>query len=74
MTRLPVVSEREAARAFAKPGYREDRQTGSHLILRHQDPPHRRLTVPDHKELAKGTLRSLIREAGLAVEEFRALL
>ena len=74
MTRLPVVSGREAVRAFAKIGYREDRQTSSHIILRHQDPPHRRLTVPDHKELARGTWRSLIREAGLTVEEFVALL
>ena len=74
MTRLPVVSGREAARVFAKLGYQEDRQTGSHLVLRHQDPPHRRLTVPDHKEVAKGTLRSLIREAGLTVEQFQALL
>jgi predicted RNA binding protein YcfA (HicA-like mRNA interferase family) len=61
-------------RAFLKVGYREDRQIGSHIILRHQDPPHRRLTVPDHRELAKGTLRSLIREAGLTVEQFAALL
>ena len=74
MTRLPVVSGREAVRAFGKIGYREDHQTGSHIILRRQDPPHRRLTVPDHKELAKGTLRGLIREAGLTVEEFAALL
>jgi predicted RNA binding protein YcfA (HicA-like mRNA interferase family) len=61
-------------RAFAKIGYREDRQTSSHIILRHLDPPHRRLTVPDHKDLAKGTLRSLIREAGITVKEFAALL
>jgi predicted RNA binding protein YcfA (HicA-like mRNA interferase family) len=74
VTRLPVVSGREAVRACVKIGYREDRQTSSHIILRHQDPPHRRLTVPDHKELARGTLRSLIREAGLTVEEFVALL
>ena len=74
MTRLPVVSGREAVRAFVKIGYREDRQTSSHIILRRQDPPHRRLTVPDHKELARGTLRSLIREAGLTVEEFVVLL
>ena len=74
MTRLPVVSGREAVTAFAKIGYREDRQTGSHIVLRHQNPPYRRLTVPDHRELAKGTLRSLIREAGLTVEEFAALL
>jgi predicted RNA binding protein YcfA (HicA-like mRNA interferase family) len=46
----------------------------SHIILRRREPPHRRLSVPDHKELAKGTLRSLIRQAGLTVDQFRALL
>ncbi len=44
------------------------------MILRNQVPPFRRLTVPDHKTLAKGTLRSLIRQAGLTVDEFIALL
>jgi predicted RNA binding protein YcfA (HicA-like mRNA interferase family) len=42
--------------------------------LRHVRPPHRRLTVPNHKELAKGTLRAIVREAGLTVEEFVGLL
>ncbi len=74
MSKLPVVSGREAVKAFGRIGYVYDHQTGSHIILRHKDPPHRRLTVPDHKELAKGTLRSLIREAGLTVEELQALL
>jgi len=36
--------------------------------------PHRRLTVPDHRTVAKGLLRALIRDAGLTVEEFRGLL
>jgi predicted RNA binding protein YcfA (HicA-like mRNA interferase family) len=57
-------------KAFQKIGYEIDHQTGSHIILRHRDPPHRRLSVPDHNELAKGTLRKLIRQAGLTVEEF----
>lgn len=74
MSRLPVASGQEAVKAFVKIGYRVDRQTGSHIILRHEDPPHRRLTVPDHKSLAKGTLRALIRDAGLTVEAFVALL
>jgi predicted RNA binding protein YcfA (HicA-like mRNA interferase family) len=74
MSKLPVASGREAVKAFGRIGYVHDHQAGSHIILRHKDPPHRRLTVPDHKELAKGTLRSLIREAGLTVEEFQALL
>jgi len=47
---------------------------GSHIVLRHPDPPFRRLVVPNHKSLAKGTLRSLIRESGLTVDEFVALL
>jgi predicted RNase H-like HicB family nuclease len=48
--------------------------TCSHIITRHHDPPHRRLVVPDHSEIAKGTLRSIIRQAGLTVEQFAALL
>jgi predicted RNA binding protein YcfA (HicA-like mRNA interferase family) len=74
MSKLPVVSGREAVAAFQKVGYEVDHQTGSHVILRNAEPPYRRLTVPNHKEIAKGTLRSLIREAGLTVEEFVALL
>ena len=74
MSRLPVVSAREAVRAFGRMGYEVDHQTGSHIILRHRVSPHRRLTVPNHRELAKGTLRSLIRQAGLSVEEFQDAL
>ena len=74
MTALPVVSGREAVKALEKIGYVFDRQRGSHMILRQQNPPHRRLTVPDHKEVAKGTLRAIIRQAGLTVEEFNDLL
>ena len=74
MTRLPVVSGRQALKAFEKLGYQLDRRHGSHLILRQLNEPHRRLTIPDHKELARGTLRTLIREAGLTVDEFVALL
>ncbi len=74
MSRLPVVSGQDAVRAFAKLGYAVDHQTGSHIILRQQEPPHRRLSVPDHRELAKGTLRALIRQAGLTVDAFAALL
>ncbi|MFO0698078.1 MAG: type II toxin-antitoxin system HicA family toxin [Nitrospira sp.] len=74
MSKLPVVSGQEAVRALKKIGYLIDHQTGSHIILRQSHPPHRRLTVPAHAELAKGTLRSIIRQAGLTVEEFSALL
>ncbi len=72
MSRLPVCSGAEAVRAFRQLGYVVDHQTGSHIILRHES--QRRLTVPNHRELAKGTLRALIREAGLTKEQFAALL
>jgi predicted RNA binding protein YcfA (HicA-like mRNA interferase family) len=51
-------------------GYEKDRQKGSHIVMRQLSSPHRRIVVPDHKEVAKGTLRAIIRHAGLTVEEF----
>jgi predicted RNA binding protein YcfA (HicA-like mRNA interferase family) len=57
---------------FGKIGYSVDHQTGSRIILRHLSG--RRLTVPNHRELAKGTLRASIREAGLTKEQFVELL
>jgi len=74
MTKLPVVSGRHLVKALAKIGYEFDDQRGSHMFLRHRDPPHRRLTVPDHKEIAKGTLRNILRESGLTVEQLVRLL
>lgn len=74
MSRLPVISGSDAVKAFGKLGYVLDRQTGGHLILRNEALPHRRLTIPAHKTIAKGTLRALIREAGLTVEDFIDLL
>ena len=74
MSGLPVVSGRDVVKVLAKVEYALDRQRGSHMILRQTSPPHRRLTVPDHTEVAKGTLRAIIRQAGLTVEEFKDLL
>lgn len=74
MSKLPVLSGKELCKILKKIGYKIDRQTGSHMILRNIKPPHRRLTVPNHKEIAKGTLRKIIRESGLSVEVFRELL
>jgi predicted RNA binding protein YcfA (HicA-like mRNA interferase family) len=72
LSKLPACSGRDAVAAFGRMGYMIDDQTSSHIILRH--PTQRRLTVPDHRDLAKGTLRSLIREAGITKEQFVALL
>ena len=74
MSELPRISGREVVKALTKIGYEQDRQRGSHIILRQTASPHRRVTVPDHKEIAKGTLRAIIREIGLTVDEFKDLL
>jgi len=74
MPKLPIISGKAAVKAFSKLGYEVDHQTGSHIILRQRKYPHRRLTVPNHKELSKGTLRGLIKQAGLTIEEFVDLI
>ena len=74
MSQLPQVSGRKVIQALGKLGYEFDRQRSSHIILRQNTAPYRRIVVPDHKEVAKGTLRAIIRQVGLTVEEFRALL
>lgn len=70
--RLPVVSGPEVVRALGKAGFGEISQRGSHRKLRHVDG--RTVIVPLHRELAPGTLRSILRQADLSVEEFRAFL
>ncbi len=74
MSELPLISGREIVKALKKIGYEEDRQRGSHIVLRQLKYPHRRVIVPDHKEVAKGTIRAVIREAGITVDEFKNLL
>jgi predicted RNA binding protein YcfA (HicA-like mRNA interferase family) len=71
---LPSISGREAVKALRKIGYEQDRQRGSHIIVRQPVPPHRRIVVPDHDEVARGTLRAIIRQVGLTVDEFKTLL
>ena len=74
MPKLPIISGKDLVKVFTKLGYGIDHQTGSHIILRHKDPPHRRLTIPNHNEISKGTLRAIIRQSGLKREEFLKLL
>ena len=70
---LPNLSGREVVRAFSKDGWQMVRQRGSHMILV-KTGHMATLSVPDHKEVAKGTLRSLIRSSGLTVEQFTELV
>ena len=69
MPKLPVLKPHEAVKAFEKLGWQVARQRGSHIIL--VKPGHiATLSIPNHPEVARGTLRSLIARAGLTAEDF----
>lgn len=72
MSKLPVVSGQKVIKALQNLGYVIRSQEGSHVHLRHLNRPP--LTIPNHKEIARGTLRAIIRQANLSVEEFTQLL
>jgi len=72
MASLPILSGRDVVKAFGKDGWQMVRQRGSHMILV-KSGHMATLSVPDHREVARGTLRSLIRSSGMTVEEFAAL-
>jgi predicted RNA binding protein YcfA (HicA-like mRNA interferase family) len=73
MPQLPVVSGREARRAFERAGWIFNRQRGSHMVLIRPGTPIN-LSIPDHREIDRGLLRGLIRDVGMSVEQFVALL
>ncbi len=74
MAKLPTdLSGREVKAAFERAGFVFRRQTGSHMILR-RDEPYARAVIPDHKQVRTGTLRRIIADAGLSVEQFMDLL
>lgn len=72
MADLPVLSGKEAARAFEKAGWEFDHQTGSHMIYKKAG-VRMSLSIPNHRVLDRGLLRRLIRDAGLTVEQFSSL-
>ncbi len=76
MPKLPVVSGKDTIKALSKAGFVVMRQRGSHVTLAKEIAPNKYLVtvVPMHKELAKGTLRRIIADSGLTVEEFVRLL
>ncbi len=73
MPPVPVLTPTQVVRAFQRIGWAVARQRGSHIIL--TKPGHlATLSVPNHAEVARGTLRALVARAGLTVEEFVAAL
>ena len=74
MAKLPSdVSGREVRAALERIGFVFRRQRGSHMVLRRVS-PYARVIIPDHKQVRPGTLRKIISEAGLTVEQFMQLL
>ena len=69
MPELPRISGDEAIKIFLKLGFHQARQKGSHVVIRRGD---KGCVIPRHKELALGTLKSAIRQAGISVDEFVA--
>ena len=70
--KLPILSGKEVIKALGKLGYTVNDQKGSDVHLRH--PVRRPLTIPNHPEVARGTLRIIIKDADLTVEKFLELL
>jgi predicted RNA binding protein YcfA (HicA-like mRNA interferase family) len=73
MSKLPRITGRECVKVLEGGGFYFKRQEGTHIILR-RDNPFAQVVVPDHKELDRGTLRAIIRQAGLDVNDFLKLL
>jgi predicted RNA binding protein YcfA (HicA-like mRNA interferase family) len=73
MPKLPRISSRECIRALEKAGFYFVRKKGSHIVMR-RDKPFAQTVVPENNEIPVGTLRSILRDADLSVEEFIGLL
>jgi predicted RNA binding protein YcfA (HicA-like mRNA interferase family) len=74
MAKLPTdVSGREVRTALERAGFVFRRQTGSHMVLR-RDEPYARVVIPDHKQIRAGTLRRIVADAGLTTDQFALLL
>jgi predicted RNA binding protein YcfA (HicA-like mRNA interferase family) len=69
MHKVPLLSGREVVKVFRRLGWYVTRQRGSHIILV-KEGHIATLSIPDHHEVARGTLRSLIARADLTIEKF----
>lgn len=74
--RLPALKSREVVRALERAGFAISRTSGSHCRLVHTTDPARKVTIPLHgsDDFKRGTLRSIIAQAGLTMAEFITLL
>lgn len=73
MSKLPRVSGQQVVAALERAGFRVRRQHGRHIILR-RDVPFAQTVVPAHRELDRGTLRAILRQSDLSVDDLLRLL
>lgn len=73
MSKLPPVSGSDVVRALQKIGFSVRRQHGSHIIMRRDD-PFAQTVVPNHRQIDRGTLRAILRQTDVSVDEFSKLL
>ncbi|HZK76758.1 MAG TPA: type II toxin-antitoxin system HicA family toxin [Candidatus Kapabacteria bacterium] len=75
MSRMPQLSGQEVVKALCKLGFMvHHHYRSSHIVLRHETLVERRVTVPSHRVIKKGTLKSILRQAGITLEELRTVL
>jgi len=75
MAGLPILSGKEVAKILSKLGYKHIRTRGSHMIfVKETGEGKKTIPVPNHKELARGTLRAIIKQTGLSMDDFSRVL
>ncbi len=72
MPRLPILSGREMVRILSTIGYKEVRRQSSHIRLSHSSK--KSITIPDYKDIGRGLLRKILRDAEITPQEFEELL
>ncbi len=73
MTKLPLLPARKVIAALVRLGFCIDHQKGSHIVLKNSDET-RTIVVPDHPELDRGTLKSILKQAGIDVDTLLSVL
>ena len=74
MNRLPTISGRTLVKVLEHNYFEFVRQRGSHIMMRQMIEPHITIPVPDHKELKPGTLRAILRDIGMTVQELNSII
>ena len=74
MSKLPVLSYKKLIKVLTKLGFTPRRQSGSHIVLTRKEPKYMAVSVPKHKEIKKGTLRAILNQIDLDVDELNELM